>query len=91
MELQILQAHMTYTKADGFVGKVEFQVKGHKEPYEMALHSKSAKDWSYGLFFLRDPGDEEEILAVEDWLEEDDEAFDRLVEAARQTLPPRAE
>lgn len=86
MDMRILSANMTYSKEDGYVGKVEFTVEGHKQPYEIALQSKSKKDWSYGLFFSRESGDEDEILAVEDWLEEDDEAFDRLVQAARDTL-----
>jgi hypothetical protein len=87
MEMNIIKAAMSYSKEDGHVGKVEFEVKGHKEPYEITLHSKKGNDWSYGLFFLKQPGSEEEILAVEDWLEEDDEAYDRLVEAAKSAAP----
>ncbi|WP_438445831.1 hypothetical protein [Gorillibacterium sp. sgz5001074] len=86
MEIKILNANMTYNKEDGYVGKVEFEVSGHKQPYEIALHSKHNRDWSYGLFFSQESGDEEQILAVEDWLEEDDDAFDLLVKAARDTL-----
>lgn len=91
MEMRILNATMTYSKEDGYVGKVEFEVEGHKQPYEIALHSKHKRDWSYGLFFSKESGEEEEILEVEDWLEEDDEAYDRLVNAALDSLPPQKE
>ena len=86
MEINILDARMTHSKEEGYIGKVEFAVAGHLEPYEITLHSKNGKEWSYGLFFLKNPGDEEEILAVEDWLEEDDDAYAKLIEAARSTL-----
>lgn len=88
MEFTILSAEMSHSEEEGYTGKVAFAVAGHKEPYEMTLHSKKGKDWSYGLLFLKQPGDEEEIVAVEDWLEEDDEAYEQLVEAALNTLPP---
>jgi hypothetical protein len=87
MEMNILQASMSHTKEDGYVGKVEFEVPGHKEPYEITLHSKKGDEWSYGLFFSKQSGNEEEIMAVEDWLEEDDAAYFRLVDAAMNALP----
>jgi predicted RNase H-like HicB family nuclease len=86
MKMTIIEAAMTYSKEDGYVGKVQFQVDTHKYPYEIALHSKKGKEWSYGLFFLNEPGAEEDIFAVEDYLEENDEAFEQLVEAARKAL-----
>lgn len=89
MELNIENATMSYSKEDGYVGKVQFTVPGHKEPYEIVLHSKKGRDddWSYGLFFARQPGDEEEIGQVEDWLEEDDAAYFKLIDAAKTALP----
>lgn len=89
MEMTILKAIMSHSKEDGYVGKVEFEVAGHKEPYEIALQSKKGQEWSYGLFFLKQPGSEDEILAVEDWLEEDDDAYDQLVQAALDALPAK--
>ncbi|MNT96421.1 hypothetical protein D3C72_2385030 [compost metagenome] len=77
---------MTHSEADGYVGKVSFEVAGHKEPYEIVLQSTKGKDWSYGLFFLNQSGDEDEILAVEDWLEEDDDAYYELIDTAMKTL-----
>lgn len=91
MDMHILNAAMTYSKEDGYVGKVAFEVKGHREPYEITLHSKHKRDWSYGLFFLKESGSEEEIEAVEDWLEEDDDAYDVLIRAALDTLPKTQE
>ncbi|MDF2923428.1 MAG: hypothetical protein K0R57_2342 [Paenibacillaceae bacterium] len=87
MEINILHATMSYSKEDGYVGKVEFEVSGHKEPYEIVLHSKKRQDWSYGLFFLKQPGDEEQIEEVEDWLEDSDEAYLMLIDAAMAALP----
>ncbi|MCS7461961.1 hypothetical protein N0M98_17630 [Paenibacillus doosanensis] len=84
--ITILQAAMTYSKEEGYVGKVEFQVQDHKLPYEMTLYSKSGRDWSYGLHFLNESGSEEQILEVEDLLEENDEWFDFLVDAAKSKL-----
>lgn len=86
MDMNILQASMSHTKEDGYIGRVEFEVSGHKESYEITLHSKKGDEWSYGLFFSKQSGNEEEIMAVEDWLEEDDEAYFRLVDAAMNTL-----
>lgn len=87
MNVQILNAKMTYTKDDGHVGAVHFQVEGHPKPYEMALHkSRKAKEWGYGLFFLAGSGDEDLLLEVEDEIEENDELYEKLVEAAIAAL-----
>lgn len=86
MNISVLHAEMTYTKDSGYVGKVQFAVEGHKNEYEMALQSKKARDWGYGLFFLHESGNEDDLNAVEDELEENDEWFDFLVEAAMKTL-----
>ncbi|MGN7453695.1 hypothetical protein ACTHPH_02635 [Paenibacillus pasadenensis] len=85
MEWKLIHAEMTRTDEDGFVGKVQFEVPGHKKPYEIALQSKKGKDWAYGLFFLNEAGPEEEIEQVEEELEEDDELYEALIEAARST------
>ncbi|AJY77922.1 hypothetical protein VN24_21620 [Paenibacillus beijingensis] len=82
MEITIIQASMSYSKEDGYIGTVAFTVEGHSEPYEVALQSKKGKDWAYSLLFRHGSGKEEDILALEERLEEDDELFDRLVDAA---------
>jgi hypothetical protein len=86
INIKVLAAAMTYSKEEGYVGKVQFSVEGHRNEYEIALQSKRGKDWGYGLFFLHESGKEEELLALEDLLEEDDELFDYLIEAAREQL-----
>ncbi|RIX51690.1 hypothetical protein D3P08_14795 [Paenibacillus nanensis] len=86
LKIDIKNASMTYSKEDGYVGKVQFGVEGHENEYEITLHSKRGTDWGYGLFFLHESGKEEQLLALEDELEEDDELFDTLVEAAKAKL-----
>ncbi|CAG7624374.1 hypothetical protein PAECIP111802_01057 [Paenibacillus allorhizosphaerae] len=77
---------MQYNKGDGYVGKVGFQVEGHNLPYEITIFSKDGKDWGYGLFFLKESGNEEQLEAVEELLEDNDEVFELLVNAARSSL-----
>jgi hypothetical protein len=84
--IQVLEASMEYNKEDGYVGKVAFEVKNHKQPYELIIFSKKGKEWSYSLSFLHEPGGEEEIEAVEELLEED-EIYEQLIEAAKSKLP----
>ncbi|MDF2814798.1 MAG: hypothetical protein K0Q81_998 [Paenibacillus sp.] len=86
MQIKILEATMSHSKEDGYVGRVLFEVESHSNAYEITLQSKSKKDWSYALNFSQDSGKEEEILAVEDALEEDDELFDLLVDTALNSL-----
>ncbi|MBD2846768.1 hypothetical protein IDH44_16345 [Paenibacillus sp. IB182496] len=86
MNVTILKAGMKHTPEDGYVGHVHVQVEGHRDEYEVTLHSTRGKSWSYGLHFLHASGKEEEIFAFEEQLEEDDELFDSLVEAARAAL-----
>ncbi|MDF2834709.1 MAG: hypothetical protein K0Q63_349 [Paenibacillus sp.] len=86
LPIGIIDASMTYSKEDGYVGKVQFRVEGHHNEYEIALHSKRGSEWGYGLFFLNESGKEEQLLALEDELEENDELFDQLVQAAKDKL-----
>jgi hypothetical protein len=86
MNVEILSAEMTFSKEDGFVGKVSFRFENHDQPYEIHLQKLNGKDWGYSLLFLGDSGKEEHILEVEDLLEETDELFDFLVETAKNTV-----
>ncbi len=86
MKMEIVEARLTYDEKDGYVGLVVFRVEGHPDPYEATLHSTKGRDWSYGLRFAETPGDELKIEAVEEWLEEDDDAFELLIDAARSKL-----
>ncbi|WDF49942.1 hypothetical protein PQ460_18395 [Paenibacillus sp. KACC 21273] len=65
----------------GYIGKVELVVEGHAEPYEVTLFTKRGKEWDYSLHFLNEPGKEEEILALETLISEDDDTFDRIIDA----------
>jgi len=80
---KLLHAEMSYSEQDGYLGKVQFEVEGHQQPYELTLQSdKRWDDWNYSLNFMRDSGREQDIEAVEQALETDDNFFDDLVEAA---------
>jgi hypothetical protein len=86
MEIVILNATMTHSKEDGYVGNVQFQVDGHKAAYEITLYRKNGKEWMYGLHFHGESGDEEELFALEDLIDDNDEVFGKLVEAAKSVL-----
>ncbi|MED4599839.1 hypothetical protein P9314_03845 [Paenibacillus validus] len=86
MEVNITEASMTHSKEDGYLGRVVFGVTGQQSAYELTLQSKNARDWSYSLSFTASSGKEEDIYVVESRLEEDDELFDALVDAAMQNL-----
>ncbi|MDO3408530.1 hypothetical protein QWJ34_01980 [Saccharibacillus sp. CPCC 101409] len=86
MDIKILEARMERRDDKSYMGKVEFEVENHKEPYEITIYSKSGNAWEYSLHFLKDPGPETEILAFEEFIENDDEAFDRLVDAAWDSM-----
>lgn len=92
MNITISKARMNYETESGYTGQVEFVVEGHKSPYEITMHSMKGNDWSYGLHFLGDPGKEEEIFVLEEYIEDNDECFDQLIDAARRTCinDPRA-
>lgn len=84
--ITIIKANMEHSKAEGYLGHVQFSVEGHEHPYEITLQSMRNKDdWSYALNFLSESGKEEDIEAVEELLEED-EWFDLLVNAGLQIL-----
>jgi hypothetical protein len=86
LKIIIQKAEMTHSKENGYVGNVEFLVESHKEPYEITIYSKNQKEWSYGLHFLNVSGSEEEIFALEELLDENDEYFNQLVDAAKAAL-----
>ncbi|MBW7474938.1 hypothetical protein K0T92_09290 [Paenibacillus oenotherae] len=89
MNLTILQAKLHYSEEDlGYAGFVHFEVEGHKVPYELTLLSKKKRDddWMYSINFLTGHGSEEQINEVEAQLEENDELFDSLIDAAKATL-----
>lgn len=86
MKLNILQADMHKDDEGAFLGKTIFEVEGHKAAYEITFFSKKGKEWDYSLNYARESGIEAEFMAVEEWIEQDDDGFDELLDAARNTL-----
>ncbi|TMV48142.1 hypothetical protein FE783_19520 [Paenibacillus mesophilus] len=86
MKWEIIDAEMVYSKEEGYLGKVRFSLEGQRSRYEITLQSKKGNEWSYSLNFTEESGIEAEIEAAEERLEEDDELFDALVEAAKAKL-----
>ncbi|MFC5699975.1 hypothetical protein ACFPVX_01665 [Cohnella faecalis] len=87
MNIRILAATMKHDESNGYLGHVRFEAEGHKQPYELTLQSdKRIDDWNYALNFLDESGSEQQIEAVEKALEEDDDIFDSLVDAALASL-----
>jgi hypothetical protein len=86
MNVEIINANMTYSKEDGYVGSVTFRYENHPQPYEINLQSTRGKEWGYSLLFSGASGREEDILTLEESLEETDELFDYLVETAQRAL-----
>lgn len=85
MKIAIVQAAMS-REEDGYRGSVLFEAEGHKCAYEVTLLSKNGSSWDYSLSFGGESGPEEEILAVERALEEDDDLFDQLIDAAGSSV-----
>ncbi len=87
MELELISAVMQRQEDETYLGRTVFKVIGHKQDYEITFFSKRGKEWDYSLHFANESGDEDELLAVDARIEEDDEWFDRLLDAAMDTLP----
>ncbi|SDC04806.1 hypothetical protein SAMN02799630_02531 [Paenibacillus sp. UNCCL117] len=86
MDAHIKEAAMEHSKEDGYLGRVIFQWQEKPTHYELTLQSKNSRDWNYSLSFAGESGSEEDFYAVEARLEEDDELFDSLVDAAMEQL-----
>lgn len=86
MEYQIMKADMAQDDEKHYLGHVTFTLAGHHSQYEITLFSKNGKDWDYSLNFAGDSGIEEEFLKADELLEEDDDLFDALVDAALDSM-----
>ncbi|AZN42541.1 hypothetical protein [Paenibacillus albus] len=93
MNVTIIHAEMTQDPDKGYKGSVQFEVEGHKQPYEIILQLTSLRGttWDYSLHFAKESGSEEQINEVEKAIEEDDDLFDDLIDAAAATLPENEE
>lgn len=85
-EVQIKQAEMKRGEDGAYMGQVVFTLAGNQSSYEVVLYSKKGKEWDYSLHYAEGPRSEEEMLAVDARLEEDDDLFDMLLEAAQASL-----
>lgn len=85
MNMKIVQAEMHREEDGSYLGKTIFQIESHKADYEITFFSKHRRDWDYSLHYAKEPGIEEELLAVDERIEQDDEWFDALLDAAWNT------
>lgn len=86
MKFNIVEADMHKDSEGAFLGKTVFEVEGHKAAYEITFYSKRGKDWDYSLHFAQESGLEEQLNQVDAALEEDDDWFDALLDAAEGKL-----
>lgn len=70
-----------------FVGSTVFRAEGDKSLYEITFMSKNGKDWDYSLHFTEESGDEEELLRMDELLENDDDLYNMLLDAALDAYP----
>ncbi|GGH22032.1 hypothetical protein [Paenibacillus segetis] len=86
MKLNIINAEMNKQEDGSYIGKTVFQVDSHKANYEVTFYSKKGSDWDYSLHFAGEPGDEDQLLLVDAHIEQDDEGFDDLLDAAWNSM-----
>jgi hypothetical protein len=86
MAVQVISASLIHDGERSYKGRVQFQVDGHDQTYEVALFSKNKRDWDYSLMFANESGSEQNMFLVEEMLENDDDLFDTLVDAAMNSL-----
>lgn len=82
MRFEIQRAEMSLNEDENYVGRTIFTLENHKAPYEITFFSKKGKEWEYSLSFAGEPGSEEQFLEADELLENDDELFDDLLDAA---------
>lgn len=86
MNFVIVEASMHRDSDGAFLGKTVFEVEGHQAAYEITFFSKRGKEWDYSLNYAQESGIEAQLLQIDAKLEEDDDWFDALLEAAQATL-----
>ena len=86
MNVHVLSSEMHRDEEGAFLGKTIFEVEGHKAAYEITFYSKKGKEWDYSLNYSAESGIEAEFMQIDEKLEEDDDLFDMLLEAAQNTM-----
>lgn len=82
----VISATMRQEEDGSFLGQAVFKMEGQKSAFEISLFSKKGKEWDYSLHYAEGERIEEELLAIDELLEEDDDLFDMLLDAARDTM-----
>ncbi|WP_342561159.1 hypothetical protein NST84_15895 [Paenibacillus sp. FSL R7-0345] len=85
MNVEIVKAELKQEEDKSFVGRTVFTVEQHMNPYEITFFSKRGSEWDYSLSFAGEPGSEEQFLEVDGLLENDDDFFNQLLDAALDT------
>lgn len=85
MNVEIIKAELKREEDNSFVGKTVFTLENHKSPYEITFFSKKGSEWDYSLSFAGEPGSEEQFLETDTLLENDDDLFNQLLDAALDT------
>ena len=86
MNVEIISAKMQKDEEKHYLGSTIFKFEDQQSLYEITFSSKRGKDWDYSLSFAKESGSEEEMLATDQMIEEDDELFDSLLDAALNTM-----
>lgn len=82
----VISATMRQEEDGSFLGQAVFKMEGQKSAFEISFFSKKGKEWDYSLHYAEGERIEEELLAIDELLEEDDDLFDILLDAARDTM-----
>ncbi|AIQ12865.1 hypothetical protein [Paenibacillus durus] len=82
MSVVVTEAAMRRDEEGNYVGRTVFSLEGHAASYEITFFSKKGKEWDYSLSFAGESGSEEQFLELDSRLEEDDDLFDQLLDAA---------
>lgn len=82
MSLEIISAEMSRKEDRSYVGRTIFTLENHKSPYEITFFSTRGTEWDYSLSFAGEPGSEEQFLETDALLENDDDIFNQLLDAA---------
>ncbi|MEK5254918.1 hypothetical protein NST74_15765 [Paenibacillus sp. FSL F4-0125] len=82
MNLEIVSAEMSRKEDKSYVGRTIFTLENHKAPYEITFFSTRGTEWDYSLSFADEPGSEEQFLETDALLENDDDIYNQLLDAA---------
>ena len=85
MNLDIIKAEMKRVEDRSFVGRTVFTLENHSSAYEITFFSTRGTEWDYSLSFAGEPGSEEQFLEVDSLLENDDDVYNQLLDAALDT------